>query len=153
MPSATPEPQRGHEREHADRPTVYYDGTCGVCTNAATFIRARDRHNRFRLVPLQTEEARQRLAPHGVDTQDPSTMAFAQTGPEGKDRVWTGSNAALRVARGLGVPWSALWVFVLVPRPIRDAIYGWIARNRHRLGGSPSTCPLPITDNTGEKAS
>ena len=32
---------------------------------------------------------------------------------------------------------------LLVPRPIRDGVYGWIARNRHRWAGKEGTCAMP----------
>jgi len=31
----------------------------------------------------------------------------------------------------------------LVPRLIRDPLYGWVARNRYRLFGRRETCWLP----------
>lgn len=44
------------------------------------------------------------------------------------------------------VPWppALLYVFVLVPRCIRDGVYGWVARNRLRLfGTNGGACRLP----------
>ena len=44
------------------------------------------------------------------------------------------SDAALRVARRMRWPYSWLGALgLLVPRPIRDAVYDRIARRRHHL--------------------
>jgi predicted DCC family thiol-disulfide oxidoreductase YuxK len=42
------------------------------------------------------------------------------------------STAALRVLRRLRGPWPVFYASIVVPRPIRDFVYGWIARNRKR---------------------
>jgi len=36
-----------------------------------------------------------------------------------------------------------LYVFKVIPRPIRDAIYNWVARNRYRWFGQREECMLP----------
>ena len=53
------------------------------------------------------------------------------------------SDAALAIALTLGCPWSLLAVFRLVPRPLRDAVYDFIARNRLRILGRREACYLP----------
>jgi predicted DCC family thiol-disulfide oxidoreductase YuxK len=57
--------------------------------------------------------------------------------------VYRRSTAVLRIARGLGFPWNLATVFLIVPRPIRDAVYRWVARNRYRWFGKKDTCRLP----------
>ncbi len=52
--------------------------------------------------------------------------------------------AAIRIAQGLGLPWSMAWIFRIVPRALRDAIYVWVARNRLRWFGMREACYRPI---------
>lgn len=59
------------------------------------------------------------------------------------DRAYVRSDAALEVVRRLGFPWSLLAVFKVVPRPIRDVVYDWIARHRYRWFGRSETCWMP----------
>jgi predicted DCC family thiol-disulfide oxidoreductase YuxK len=40
-------------------------------------------------------------------------------------------------------------VFRVVPRPIRDAVYRVIARNRYRLFGKRETCWVPAPEYRG----
>jgi predicted DCC family thiol-disulfide oxidoreductase YuxK len=56
------------------------------------------------------------------------------------------STAALRIARGLRWPWPLLAVFWLVPRPLRDLVYDWIAKNRYRWFGKTAACLVPTPE-------
>ena len=57
--------------------------------------------------------------------------------------MYTRSTAALRIARRLRFPWPLLYAFILVPRPLRDMIYDFIARNRYQWFGKRDTCMMP----------
>jgi len=59
------------------------------------------------------------------------------------NKVYTRSSGALRVLRHLGGAWSLLYVFWIIPRPVRDGIYDWIARHRYRWFGKQDSCWLP----------
>ncbi len=62
----------------------------------------------------------------------------------GKARVR--SDAALFLARRLPWPWPLLAAFILLPRPLRDALYGIVARHRYRWFGRRESCMLPSAD-------
>ncbi|NUQ50896.1 MAG: DUF393 domain-containing protein, partial [Phycisphaerae bacterium] len=107
---------------------------------------------------LQSAEARDLLAAHepgrtarGNVTAKPSTadqdavparmldtVVLLQGG-----QVHVRSGAALRILRRLGFPWSMLSILLAVPRPVRDAIYDWIARRRYRWFGRRDSCAVP----------
>ena len=53
------------------------------------------------------------------------------------------SDAAMAIAARLRRPWNLLTVLRFVPRPIRDRVYSFVARNRYRWFGKRSTCKLP----------
>jgi len=50
------------------------------------------------------------------------------------------SEGSIRMAEGLGWPWSMAAAFRVLPRPWRDALYGVVARNRLRLFGKREAC-------------
>jgi predicted DCC family thiol-disulfide oxidoreductase YuxK len=56
------------------------------------------------------------------------------------------STAALRLLKRLGLPWSLAWCAVIVPRPLRDAVYRWISRNRYRWFGVRESCMVPSAE-------
>lgn len=59
------------------------------------------------------------------------------------DRVFTRSDAALEIVRRIGGAWSLLTVFKIVPRPLRNAVYDWVARHRYRWFGRTESCMIP----------
>ncbi len=59
---------------------------------------------------------------------------------------YTESTAALLIARHLPAPWSWLSVLRIVPRPVRDAVYRLVARNRYRWFGRQEACMVPTAE-------
>jgi predicted DCC family thiol-disulfide oxidoreductase YuxK len=53
------------------------------------------------------------------------------------------SDAGLKLGQYLKWPYAWSQAFLIVPRPIRDWIYDFVARHRKKIMGS-TTCALPI---------
>jgi predicted DCC family thiol-disulfide oxidoreductase YuxK len=53
------------------------------------------------------------------------------------------SDAVLELSNALGGIWRCGVIFRIVPRPLREACYRFIARNRIRWFGHADTCSLP----------
>lgn len=118
-------------------PIIFYDGECGLCNKSIQFVMRHDRDQVFYYAPLQGDTAeRAQLKPEG----DPEAWSVVLVDEKGVHRR---STAALRIASKLGGFWSLLALFLIVPRFIRDAVYGWVARNRYRVWGKLEACPLP----------
>ena len=58
-------------------------------------------------------------------------------------KTYRKSGAALRIARQLDGLWPALWVLLVIPRFLRDAVYDWIGRRRYRMFGKREVCWTP----------
>lgn len=121
-----------------DAPILLYDGVCGFCNSSVQFILKHDRAGRFRFAALQSEVGQAMLRELGMRTDEFDTVVLVEDG-----RAFKRSAAALRVARGLGMPWKALYAFVVVPRPIRDFCYDQFAKHRYRFFGKLDACMLP----------
>jgi predicted DCC family thiol-disulfide oxidoreductase YuxK len=116
-------------------PILFYDGDCGLCAKVVQWLLRRDRHRRFRYAPLQGTT----YAALGVaKPQDLSTMVLLDD-----RRLHERGDAALAVGRHLGGVWAfAAGVARIVPRAIRDAVYRFVARRRHRWFGHADACRL-----------
>lgn len=119
-------------------PIIVFDSVCVLCSRNAQFVLRRDRRARFRLAAIQSEAGAALCRRFGVDAIDPATMILIEDG-----RARQMSDAVLGICRGLGWPWRAFGLFRIVPRPIRDALYRWVARHRYRWFGRRETCWLP----------
>lgn len=122
-------------------PIVLFDGVCNLCSGSVQFLLKRDPEGRFRFASLQSDAGRRLMAEHGLDVEALNSVVLIEGG-----RAWQESSAALRIARHLPGAWKLLRVFAAVPRPLRDAVYRWIARNRYRWFGKAETCWLPTPE-------
>jgi predicted DCC family thiol-disulfide oxidoreductase YuxK len=61
-------------------------------------------------------------------------------------RAWQRSDAAIRIAAGLGGAWKLASVLRWIPRPLRDAAYGVVVRNRYRWFGRRDACLVPTPE-------
>ena len=128
---------KSHEWDKYER-VIVFDGVCNVCNASVNFVMARDPDRKFRFGTLQSEAAQQVLKELEVSTEDFETFLLLEG-----DRVFTKSTAALRVVRQLGSLWPLLYALMIIPRPIRDAFYDAIARNRYHWMGKSETCRVP----------
>ena len=67
-------------------------------------------------------------------------MVWVEPEPGGSEQVFVRSAAALRVARYLGGVWRVALLGRLLPEAVRDALYDFIARHRHRMARPPERC-------------
>lgn len=122
-------------------PIVLFDAKCVLCAANAQFLLRHDTAGRFRLASMQGAVGAQLFRDHGIDPSAPDTMIVIEPSAVRRD-----SDAVISIYEGLGWPWKAASALRLVPRPIRDGVYRWIARNRYRIFGVRETCWLPPDD-------
>jgi predicted DCC family thiol-disulfide oxidoreductase YuxK len=119
--------------------TIFYDGHCGLCHRAVKFVLRRDRSGAaFRFAPLQGETFLARV-PAGRRDGLPDSMVV-QTNDA---LLLVRSDACVHVLRRLGGGWRIIAaVLAAIPRPLRDALYDFVARVRYRTFGRRSDlCP------------
>ncbi|MBP6826633.1 MAG: thiol-disulfide oxidoreductase DCC family protein [Saprospiraceae bacterium] len=119
-------------------PILLFDGVCNLCNASVQWVIRRDPKGIFRFAPLQSETGQSLLRQSGLSSEHFDTVVLVDG-----DRIFTRSDAALEIARRIGGVWSLLAVFRRVPRPIRNAVYDWIARHRYRWFGKTEACMIP----------
>lgn len=56
------------------------------------------------------------------------------------------STAALKIISQFGALWKLLLVFWIIPTPIRDSVYSYIAKNRYKWFGKKESCMIPTQE-------
>ena len=129
---------------------VLFDGVCNFCDASVNFIIEHDKTGYFKFAPLQSGEGSRLASEYGFESAAaPQEATESDLVPidsvilveDGK--AYTHSTAALRILKRLGAPWSWLYLFVVVPRPVRDWAYRFFARYRYRVFGRKDHCMLP----------
>ncbi|MEQ8327064.1 thiol-disulfide oxidoreductase DCC family protein [Parvibaculum sp.] len=118
-----------------DRPIIIFDGHCALCSGWARFVLRHDPEGRYRLLPAQSPLGHALYVHYGLDPEDYQTNILIEEG-----RAWFKSEGSIRMAEGLGFPWSLAASFRLLPLPARDRLYEWVARNRLRFFGRREIC-------------
>jgi predicted DCC family thiol-disulfide oxidoreductase YuxK len=116
---------------------ILFDGTCAFCERSVRFIATRD-NGYFQFGASQNPEGRALLATYGTSREATRSLVLIEDG-----EISLRSTAVLRIARRMTAPWRWAAVFLLVPRPIRDAVYRVVAAVRHRLAGQSNACEVP----------
>lgn len=122
-------------------PLILFDGLCNLCEASVLFVIKRDPKGSFRFTSLQSEVAGQRLTELGEEAGSVKSLLLIKNG-----RLYNKSDAALEIVKDLSGFWSALQIFRIIPKGIRDLIYDWIARNRYRWFGKKDVCLLPTSE-------
>jgi predicted DCC family thiol-disulfide oxidoreductase YuxK len=118
---------------------ILFDGECNFCDSSVQFIIKRDPVGHFYFTSLQSEKGieltKQYAIPDEVDG-----VVLIENG-----RAFIKSTAALRIAKKLDGLWHLLFLFILVPRGIRDGLYDYFAKNRYKWFGKKEedACMLP----------
>ena len=132
---------------------VLFDGVCNFCDASVNFIIDHDKAGYFKFAPLQSEEGRRLANEYGFES---ATARSANTDSDlipidsvilvEDGKAYTHSTGALRVVRRLGLPWSFMYAFIVVPRPVRDYFYRLFAKYRYRFFGKKDQCMIPTPE-------
>jgi predicted DCC family thiol-disulfide oxidoreductase YuxK len=120
---------------------LLFDGVCNLCNGFVNFVLDHDPAGYFHFGALQSEAARPYLEAHGVPPDSLDSVVLIED-----NRVYTRSSAALRVLRRLDGGWPLLYLFILIPRPLRDWVYDRIADVRYDWFGTRDRCRMPTPE-------
>lgn len=116
---------------------VLIDGECVLCNRLAGFLIFCDRGQKLRFAALGSPAAQRELAGRNLPPPPPGTFVLIIG-----DRAFYRSDAAIRVCALLPFPWRIGIALAVIPRPVRDAAYAWVAALRYRLLGRVENCAL-----------
>jgi predicted DCC family thiol-disulfide oxidoreductase YuxK len=120
---------------------LLFDGVCNLCNRFVQFTIRRDPKGKFKFASLQSESGQALLQKLGLPRDDFRTFVLVKG-----ERYFLKSTAALQVLRELGGVWKLFYVFIIIPRPLRDFLYGIISKTRYRIFGKRDTCMIPTPD-------
>ena len=123
---------------------VFFDGICVLCNRSVDFLLKKDRKRRLKFATLQSDHAMAFFHQSQYNPVKEDTIIFYDEG-----RIFIKSTAVLKIAGYLSFPYSTIAVLLIFPRPLRDWVYDYIAKNRFRWFGKKDTCRMPDEETTG----
>lgn len=101
---------------------IFFDHTCPLCQKSVRRIQEMDARHIFEFYPLNSEKAKELLAPEFLKGD---TMVLL----ENQKTVWVRSKAIFRILKLLEGKWA--WLGFLAYVPGLDLFYRIVAHNRH----------------------
>lgn len=124
-----------------EHPVLLFDGVCNLCNSSVQFIIDKDPKSKFHFASLQSDIGQELLDRFGANSGSLDSVVLIKN-----DKVYSRSSAALQALKTLGGGWSLFYAFVIIPKPVRDVVYDWIAKNRYKWFGKKDACWLPTPD-------
>lgn len=126
---------------NSSRPIVLFDGVCNLCNRIVQFIIKKDKKKLFLFASLQGKTGQEVLKKFNLPVNDFNSFILVDG-----DQIYTRSTAALRMLRKLGGGWRYFYVFIILPKFIRNALYNRVARNRYKWYGKRDECMIPTPE-------
>ncbi|MBK9638464.1 MAG: DUF393 domain-containing protein [Bacteroidetes bacterium] len=125
-----------HFSKFNSKKIIVFDGYCNFCSWGVQFLLKRDNQNMFLFSASQSERGKLLLAHYSI--LEVESVLYIRKGV-----LLKSSSAVLYILRDLGYPWRIFYVFILIPKFIRNTIYNAFAKIRYTLFGRRATCRLP----------
>lgn len=122
---------------------IMFDGMCNFCNYWVNFIIDHDKQKYFKFNSLQSNIAQNFLKRKNLDLPKMDTIVLMMN-----EKVYFKSSAALQIAKKLNRFWKVVYILVIIPEPLRDLIYNFIARNRYKWFGRRESCRIPTEDES-----
>jgi len=120
---------------------LLFDGECNLCNSTVQFVVKRDKKNKFLFATLQSKAGQKTLKKLSLSQKDFKSFVLLED-----SNCYQKSTAALKVAKNLRNGWQLFYIFIIVPKFIRDFIYSLIAKNRYKIFGKRTECMIPTTE-------
>jgi predicted DCC family thiol-disulfide oxidoreductase YuxK len=124
-----------------DKPVIFFDGICNLCNGFVQFIIKHDKKANFRFAALQSDFAKQELSKKNITVEELSSVIILT-----EKGIFTKSTAALKIASQLNGFWKVAYIFIIIPKFIRDFVYDIIAKNRYKWFGKENHCMIPTPE-------
>ena len=118
-------------------PIVLFDGVCNYCNAMVSFAIRNDKKAILKFAPLQSEAGGRLKKEYKISAEIDSVIIIDH------GKLYTHSDAAIRIAKYLRWPAKALYALRIIPKFIRHPFYKWVARNRYKWFGNKETCMIP----------
>ena len=120
---------------------IIFDGLCNLCSGSVNFIIKRDKHGLFHFTPFQSDAAVNLLTEYKINPDDFKSLILIKN-----KQLYVKSDGALEIVKDLNGLWKLLFIFIIVPRAIRNYCYDIIAENRYKWFGKKAECMIPDPD-------
>jgi predicted DCC family thiol-disulfide oxidoreductase YuxK len=127
--------------ETDSHPIILFDGVCNLCNGFVQFVISHDKTGKFYFGALQSKKGQHLLADFNLSDKLLKTIVLV----DGKS-AFTESTAVLKIAGQLTGGWKLIYVFIIVPKSLRNWVYKLVAKYRYGIFGKRDACMVPTPE-------
>jgi len=136
---------RGASQPSRD-PILLFDDACGFCNASVQTVLRHEKKRTLRFASLHGEYGLAFRARYPEFQTIDSMVWLHPGGGQGDEFVAIRSDAALLTANYLGGRFRIAYLARFIPKGIRDAVYDFVARHRHKVSPTPQECLIPTPE-------
>lgn len=121
---------------------ILFDGICNFCNTTVIKIIALDKKNVFVFASLQSAVGSEIINRTGIDSEKIDSIILYEPNLSYDIK----SSAVLKIMNNFNGLWKLSQLFWIVPKPLRDLVYDFIAKNRYNWFGKKTSCMLPTLE-------
>ncbi len=125
-------------KKNSPQHLLLFDGVCNLCNTSVQYVIKHDTKQKFKFASLQSDAAKEILLQYKVKNSNLDSIILIH-----KEQLFDKSSAILILLKILGGFHSILYIFIIIPKSIRDAVYNYIAKNRYKWYGKMDSCMIP----------
>ena len=128
-------------KKNTPQPLLFFDGVCNLCNSSVQYVIKHDKTQKFKFASLQSDAAKEILLQYKIKKTDLDSIILIHN-----DKLFDKSSAILRLLKILGGFHSLAYIFIIIPKSIRDVLYDYVARNRYKWYGKKDSCMIPTDE-------
>jgi len=113
-----------------------------LCSRGVQYILRYETSPDMRFIAILSGEGRKLAKANGINPEAPQSFLFITGG-----KAHAKSDGVIELVRRVGGPGKIAVIGKILPRPIRDWLYGLIAKNRYKVFGRTESCYVPTPEN------
>lgn len=119
---------------------ILFDGVCNFCDASVQFIIQHDPKRKYRFASLQSKIGQTYIEKFPALEHIDSIILLEN------DTYYIHSDAVLRITKQLNGFWKCFYVFICIPRWIRNPLYRFVAKHRYTWFGKKESCMIPTKE-------
>ena len=128
-------------KKNSPQPLLLFDGVCNLCNSSVQYVIKHDKKQKFKFASLQSDAATEILLQHKVKNSDLNSIILIHN-----NELYDKSSAILRLLKIIGGFHSLAYIFIIIPKSIRDVVYDYVAKNRYKWYGKKDSCMIPTLE-------
>lgn len=121
---------------------ILFDGVCNFCNSSVLKVIKHDKKNQFIFASLQSEVGKKVIHHFSIDTEKVDSIILV----ESDQKYFVKSTAALKIGKHFSGLWKLLQICWIIPTPLRNVVYNYIAKNRYKWFGKKDNCMIPTPE-------